>query len=232
MAEIDINALISEQFAKMMQNEWKQKVRSFSDLNKFAKKHETVFTGSSLCEQFPVNEMLMSLGSKAIVYNRGIGGDVMSGLKKRLNESVFELEPSKLFINIGTNDISSENYSREKLLEDYEEIINEIKAKLPECKIYVLAYYPVNRSLSWFTEEDKERTKNFFRARTNEELIAVNSQLEKMAEKLGCGYIDVFSCLLGEDGSMKEEYCKDGMHIYPVGYLEVLKVLLPYIDLK
>ncbi len=226
----EISEIISQEFKKIMQNEWKQKVRAFSDLNKFAKKHEIVLTGSSLCEQFPINEMLMSLGSDKIVYNRGIGGDVMGGLKKRLNESVFELEPKKLFINIGTNDISAPDYSREKLFSDYKEILSEIKEKLPECKIYVLAYYPVNRELSWFTDEDIARVKNTFGARTNEEIIAVNKELEKMAEETDCEYIDVFTCLLGENGNMKEEYCKDGMHIYPVGYLEVLKVLLPYFD--
>ncbi len=226
----DISAIIAQEFKKIMQNEWKQKVRAFSDLNKLAKKHEIVLTGSSLCEQFPINEMLMSLGSDKIVYNRGIGGDVMGGLKKRLNESVFELEPKKLFINIGTNDISAPDYSRETLLSDYKDILVEIKEKLPECEIYVLAYYPVNRELSWFTDEDIARVKNTFGSRTNEEIIAVNEELKKLASETSCGYIDVFSCLLGENGNMKEEYCKDGMHIYPVGYLEILKILLPYFD--
>lgn len=215
---------------KLWQTSGSKKVRAFSDLNKFAKKHEIVLTGSSLCEQFPINEMLMSLGSDKIVYNRGIGGDVMGGLKKRLSESVFELEPKKLFINIGTNDISAPDYSRETLLSDYRDILSEIKEKLPECEIYVLAYYPVNRELSWFTDEDRQRVKNSFGSRTNEEIIAVNEELKKMATETGCTYIDVFSCLLGENGNMKEEYCKDGMHIYPVGYLEVLKILLPYFD--
>ncbi|MDO4459511.1 MAG: GDSL-type esterase/lipase family protein [Clostridia bacterium] len=222
--------LMQAEFQRMMQNEWKQKVRSFSDLNKFAQKGKIVLTGSSLCEQFPVNEMLMSLGSKAVVYNRGIGGDIISGLKKRMNESIFDLEPAKLFINIGTNDISAENYSREKLFEEYRDVLEEVKAKLPECRIYILAYYPVNRNLSWFTDADRERVNNGFRARTNEELITVNSMLRDMAKELDCEFIDVFTCLLDETGNMKEEYCKDGMHIYPEGYMEVLKVLMPYFE--
>lgn len=219
-----------EEMQKMMQLDWQRKVRSFADLNKFAKKGEIVFTGSSLCEQFPVNEMLTSLGSSAVVYNRGKGGDIISGLKKRMNESIFELEPRKLFINIGTNDISAEGYVREELFKGYKEILNEVREKLPECKIYILSYYPVNRNLSWFTDADRENVKNGFRARTNEELIIVNKGLEEMAKEMGLEYVNVFDCLLAEDGNMKEEYCKDGMHIYPNGYLEVLKVLMPYLD--
>ena len=230
MPDKDASKILEEFMKTMLDNEWKNKVKSFRDLNKAAKKGQIVFTGSSLCEQFPVNELLMSLGSPAVVYNRGIGGDIISGLKKRMNESVYDLEPKKLFINIGTNDISAEGYERGAMLASYRELLIGIKEKLPDCKIYVLAYYPVNRDLSWFTDADRERVKNSFRARTNEELIAVNSELEKMASELGLGYIDVFTCLLGPDGNMREEFCKDGMHIYPAGYLEVLKVLLPYLS--
>ena len=226
----DMQKLMEEQFKKMMETEWKNKVKSFSDLNKFAQKGQIVFTGSSLCEQFPINEMLTSLGENTIVYNRGIGGDVIDGLKKRMDESIFELEPKKLFINIGTNDISAENYDRAMLFSGYRDILLEVKEKLPDCEIFVLSYYPVNRGLSWFTAEDIERVNNSFRARTNEELISVNAELKKMAAKLNCTYIDVFTCLLDETGNMKEEYCKDGMHIFPAGYMEILKVLMPYLN--
>ena len=49
-------------------------------LNTFAKKGEIVFTGSSLCELFPISEMLQNVEPRIRVYNRGIGGDVTDGL--------------------------------------------------------------------------------------------------------------------------------------------------------
>ena len=56
--------------------DWEMKVHNFMCLNKFVKKGEIVFTGSSLCELFPINEMLQNVEPRICVYNRGIGGDV------------------------------------------------------------------------------------------------------------------------------------------------------------
>ena len=54
--------------------DWEMKVHNFMCLNKFVKKGEIVFTGSSLCELFPINEMLQNVEPRIRVYNRGIGG--------------------------------------------------------------------------------------------------------------------------------------------------------------
>jgi len=202
------------------------KVKNFHYLNQFAKKGEIVFTGSSLCEQFPISEMLQNMEPRIRVYNRGIGGDVTEGLMNRMEESVFELEPKKVFINIGTNDISRPGYTREKLYANYRKILEQIRARLPETKIYVLSYYPVNREIPWMEQEWLD---NMFGVRTNAELIAVNAGLEQLAAELGCTYIDVFDCLLDDAGNQRIEYTIDGMHMFANGYKVVLDRLLPYL---
>ena len=195
--------------------DWEMKVHNFMCLNKFVKKGEIVFTGSSLCELFPINEMLQNVEPRIRVYNRGIGGDVTDGLLERMDESIFDLEPKKVFINIGTNDISRPEYKRERLMSQYRKILMQIQARLPETKIYVMSYYPVNRELPG--------------ARTNAELKEVNAEVEKMAEELGCTYINVFDCLLDEKGNLKAEYTIEGMHMYANGYAVVLEKLMPYL---
>ena len=100
------------------------------------------------------------------VLNRGIGGDVTDGLLERMDESIFDLEPKKVFINIGTNDISRPEYKRERLMSQYRKILMQIQARLPETKIYVMSYYPVNRELPG---ADPEAVKAQFGARTNAE---------------------------------------------------------------
>lgn len=114
--------------------DWEMKVHNFMCLNKFVKKGEIVFTGSSLCELFPINEMLQNVEPRIRVYNRGIGGDVTDGLLERMDESIFDLEPKKVFINIGTNDISRPEYKRERLMSRYRKILMQIQARLPETK--------------------------------------------------------------------------------------------------
>ena len=52
----------------------RETVESYRRLNKLAVKGQIVFTGSSLMEHFPLNEIAMNHGLNKIVYNRGIGG--------------------------------------------------------------------------------------------------------------------------------------------------------------
>lgn len=205
------------------------KVRNFKELNQYARKGETVFVGSSLAEFFPICELLQNIEPRLRVYNRGIGGDVIAGLRTRMEESVYALMPKKIFLNIGTNDMSRPGYTREKLVSDYRDVVLEMQSRLPEAHIYVMSYYPVNRALPGIPEEMRAGLDAMFGDRTNEEFMAVNARLEALAKDLGCTYIDVFHCLLDEAGNLRAEYTVEGMHLYPAAYHAVLEVLLPYL---
>ncbi|MFR8035045.1 MAG: hypothetical protein ACLU6W_13685 [Lachnospiraceae bacterium] len=66
-----------ELFAFMQQrkkDEQQKKLQNYQYLNLYAQKHQVLFTGSSLMEQFPISELSISLGLGKAVYNRGIGG--------------------------------------------------------------------------------------------------------------------------------------------------------------
>lgn len=56
-------------------------------------------------EHFPIEEMQAVLSLDRFIYNRGVGGITTKDLLSLMNECIFELEPSKIFINIGSNDI-------------------------------------------------------------------------------------------------------------------------------
>lgn len=58
--------------------EKEQMVKDFHVWNKDAIKGQTVFTGSSLMEMFPIEKWVKELGPNApIVYNRGVGAIVL-----------------------------------------------------------------------------------------------------------------------------------------------------------
>lgn len=126
------------------QRERCEKIERYKQLNKYAKKGQIIFAGSSLAELFPINELLQNLSEKYIVYNRGICGDRIDDLSKDIEVCILDLCPSKLFINIGSNDISMEAYNENTLISKYVSILNLIKTKLPDIKIYLMSYYPVN----------------------------------------------------------------------------------------
>lgn len=210
----------------MMNREQQEKLERYRVLNQNVKKGQILFTGSSLMEQFPINELLMTNGMNQVIYNRGIGGFTTSDMLQYMEEMVFGTEPSKIFINIGTNDIGSPNYKLEDLMENYEKIISIIKERLPEADIYMMAYYPVN-------ETDKipegEWGKTAFVTRTNENIAIANEAVEKLAGKMGCHFINVNKGLTDERGKLKKEYTIEGIHMYANGYQVVLNNMKKYL---
>ncbi len=215
-----------EVMRKNMKREREDRLSRIRVLNRNVKKGEILFTGSSLMEQFPINELLMTNGMSQVIYNRGVGGFTTDDMLAHMEEMVFATEPSRIFINIGTNDISRPDYTLEKLLEKYEKIILQIRERLPEAEITLMAYYPVN-------ETDKvpegELGKRLFRTRTNENIRIANEGVEKLAQKLGCRYLDANAGLTDERGKLRKEFTIEGIHMYANGYQVVLDNMKPYL---
>lgn len=213
-------------FKEFMQRDQQDKLERYRILNRNVRKGEILFTGSSLMEQFPINELLMTNGMDQIVYNRGIGGFTTTDMLQYMEEMVFGTEPSRIFINIGTNDIGSPDYQLEPLMERYEEIISRIRERLPEAEINMMAYYPVN-------ETDKlpegEWGKTAFVTRTNENIGIANAAVEKLAAKKGCRFINANDGLTDERGKLKKEFTIEGIHMYANGYQVVLDNLKQYL---
>ena len=209
-----------------MHREQQDKLERYRILNRNVQKGEILFTGSSLMEQFPVNELLMTNGMDQVIYNRGIGGFTTSDMLEYMEEMVFGTEPSRIFINIGTNDIGSPDYRLEALMERYEEIITRIQERLPKAEITMMAYYPVN-------ETDKlpegEWGKTAFVTRTNENIAIANEAIEKLAAKKGCRFVNVNEGLTDERGKLKKEFTIEGIHMYANGYQVVLDNLKKYL---
>ena len=184
--------------------------------------------GSSLMEHFPLNELAQSMGLTTVVYNRGIGGYKTMDLWNAREECIFGLKPRKIFINIGTNDIGDHAYRQEKLLEEYRMLLTEIKTRLPETTVYVMAYYPVNTVDEFGLP--KERHTDLFLTRTNEAIEQANKAVEAMAVEMGLRFINVNDGLKDADGNLKQEYSTEGLHMYPNAYWQILKNLRPYIE--
>ena len=215
-----------EFFRERMVQEQQDKLERYRVLNQNVKKGETLFTGSSLMEQFPVNELLMTNGMTNVIYNRGIGGFTTTDMLANMEEMVFATEPSRIFINIGTNDIGSPDYQMEKLMENYEKILTRIRERLPQAEIYMMAYYPVNETDKL---PDTEWARMMFVTRTNENIRLANEAVEKLAEKMGCRFINVNEGLTDERGKLKKEFTIEGIHMYANGYQVVLDNLKKYL---
>lgn len=199
------------------------KLERYRQANQTAQKGQIVFAGSSLMEMFPVEKLLQERGVDTVVYNRGIGGYVTEELLAHLDVCVTDLQPRRVFINIGTNDLSYANWPLEDVMARYDTIITQMQQQVPGVEIYLMAYYPINY------EAAAENIKACLRVRTNEKIAAANALVQQLADKHGQHYIDVNRALKDEQGRLKAEYTIEGMHINEDGYRAIMDDLIPYV---
>lgn len=110
-----------------------------------------------------------------------------------------EIKPQKLFLAYGMNDIKGCNGDPAVFREKYDAVIKELKAGLPETKIYVNSILPVKESVV-----EAEPVYGM--------VPEFNAQLQQMCEKEGLTYID-------NTGLVEEAfYEEDGIHMSPDYY--------------
>lgn len=200
------------------------KIENYRKKNQFAKQGQIVCTGSSLMEMFPIEKFIEESHIDKIVYNRGIGGFITEELKNVLDVCVLDLHPSRVFINIGTNDLSDSRIPMETIMANYDEIISRIENEIPNVEIYLMAYYPVNFDAA------APEMKDCLKIRTNEKINAANAWVKKLAEKHGQRYIDINRNLEDEQGRLKAEYTIEGMHINEAGYKAIFEDFIKYVN--
>lgn len=200
-----------------------QKLKDYHQRNLNAQKGQVLFTGSSLMEMFPIEKFIEERGIPRVVYNRGVGGYRAEDLLKALEICVFELEPSRIFINIGTNDLSDPAVSISQMISVYREILERIKRRLPGVELYLMAYYPINYDAA------AEAMKPCLRVRTNEKISQANQEVKKLAELVHGRYIDVSDNLKDGQGNLKAEFTIEGLHITEDGYRAILDDIMKYV---
>lgn len=196
------------------------KARYYHELNRTAVKGQIILAGSSLMELFPSTEMLMSRRSNKIVYNRGISGMTIQEYHEVLTECVLELEPTKLFINIGSNDLNLPGDTIGNLVKGYETLLNEITTALPACEITLMAYYPCR--------EDGQGPEDGRIRRTMKNVYKANLCVQDLADRKGFRFVDFTDLLVDKEGYLDASIAIDAVHFYPSGYERVLNRLETY----
>lgn len=216
---------IMQDMMKHFQQEKEMKRARYRQQNAYIRKGETLFTGSSLMEQFPITEYCLNEGLP-IAYNRGIGGYTTDEFLAAIDDVLLDVEPAKLFINIGTNDIRAMPEGEDwftHLSANYRAICEIIRDKLPKTAVYMMAYYPVN------LDALQARAAQGPIVRTNENVAKANEMVRALAAEFGFHYIDVNDGLKDETGSLKAEYTRDGIHFDSAAYRTVFDRLKQYL---
>lgn len=207
-----LSLMISNYIVRAKENKqiWDQKLN---------KDENIVFLGDSLIEFYRTEYFYEDLP----IINSGKAGITSVELMDTLKERVYDYNPTKVFILVGTNDINDKDLNNDDIPNNIEKMIKDIRKNRPKAILYVLSIYPINSS------DDKKINKDNVLPRDNKEIKRINTMIEKMCEKDKVTYIDMYSKLIEKNGSLNIDYTTDGLHLSDIGYFKVTKELLPYI---
>lgn len=174
-----------------------------------------VFLGDSQIEQCEWAEWL---GKRdAPIINRGIVGDHVDGVYKRLSE-IARHKPSKVFLCVGVNDILL-NKPFPDIERRYRDIVRKLRMDNPQTSIVLISLLPINNNVKRI-------------GISNEDIREVNARLQQIARDNSLPYLDLFKEMLDGRGDLAERFTKDGIHLNAQGYMEFRKALEPYLKNK
>ena len=151
--------------------------------------------------------------------NRGIVGDVVSGVKERLHQ-VTKGAPKKIFLLIGINDVSHKKSARQ-IYDEYVGLIEKIKSDSPSTKLYVESVLPIDNSFGVY--------KNL--KGTEKVIPELNSLLKTYCEENNITYIDLWQEFANpKTGTLKKQFTNDGLHLTGQAYKTLAEILRPYVD--
>lgn len=174
-----------------------------------------LFLGDSITDFYDLDEYYEGLP----VVNSGIDGNDTQDILDDMENRVYQYNPSKVFLLIGTNDIDHGD-SLDSIVDNIEKILLEIRENRPYAELYLESIYPVMEG---------EKAVN---SRTNEKIMTINDKLEEFCKKEQITYIDMFDLLVdssSEKVQINPKYTKDGLHLSDEGYDVVTNEVKKYL---
>ena len=184
-------------------------------IEKEEKKTENiVFLGDSITEIYPLEDIF----GKVPIVKSGISGYRTKDILEQLRKMVYQYNPSKVILLIGTNDYLDDS-TPDEVSSNIKEIVQEIHKHRKNTEIYIESIYPINKNLK------KEMVAN----RDNDKIIETNKKIKDICKEKNLTYIDMYNELIDEDGNFNKKYTYDGLHPNTLGYARISQVLSQYI---
>ena len=196
---------------------WQQKCDSFAVQNANLSKGQIVFVGDSITDLYPLDDYYADLPKAT--YNRGIAGDTTDGVLERMKVSLFDLQPSKIVLMIGINDINSGNV--DNLASNYEQILTQIKQNLPSAQVYCMSILPLGEKILDYVQLDIDEKNNIVKS--------FNTQIQSLVAQKGYVYLDLFHSVCDSNDRLVGDYTDDGIHLNTNGFAVWTGLVKPYL---
>lgn len=190
-----------------------QRVSLFEELQ--ITSEDIVFLGNSITDGAEWHELF----NDKKVKNRGISGDICTGVYDRL-DAITKGKPSKIFLMIGINDLSR-GVHPDTVVQNIGLIIDKIKNDSPKTNIYVQSILPVSDYYGLF--KNASACFNI--------IDEINQKIQLLTKEKSVIYIDLFSHFVEkETGKLSNNYSNDGLHLLGNAYIKWRDIVIPYMS--
>ncbi len=172
---------------------------------------DVVMVGDSHIEFFDFPEYVGQ------VRNRGIRGDYSAHVAERV-ATIAPYKPSKLFMEIGVNDLVFLGISPDSVVSNYAKALETMRRFSPDTKVFVQSILPVSEV---HPEHPSLSHKNGV-------IQTANRLLQALCEKEKMVFVDLDPAFRLH-GELDPRYTRDGIHLTEEGYRVWARILLPLI---
>jgi lysophospholipase L1-like esterase len=208
-----LTASAGAQKADTASNPWEEDIRKFEQADSLHPPPQgaILFVGSSSIRMW---ETLQQDFPGFQVINRGFGGSELADALRFADRIILPYRPRMVVVYAGDNDLAN-GTTPERIFSDYNALVQLIRQHLPNTEI---AYISVKPSLARWNLVEKIRKTN--------RLIQ-----EYSAKQKGLAYIDIFTPMLGKNGTPRKElFAPDGLHLNKKGYALWTNILKPFLS--
>ena len=176
-------------------------METYRELNSITEAGGVVLFGSNTFASLPVGELTQAFRITEPVYNRSIKDIRIDQIESYLKVCLYDLNPRKIFVNMGDVDIRDENVDIDNFISKYEWLLYMIHTKT-EASIYIVPV--ISDSPAAFK---------------------INQRLKELAKQSGCKYIDVSGVMEAKRPTLRLfEVLKVHMRNHPINFADAMEV--------
>lgn len=203
-ANVELSKQISGQTTDIQPSIHKQgddEMETYRELNSITEAGGVVLFGSNTFASLPVGELTQAFRITEPIYNRSIRDVRIDQIESYLKVCLYDLNPRKIFVNMGDVDALDENVDIDNFISKYEWLLYMIHTKT-QASIYIVPI--VSDSPSAFK---------------------INRRLKELASQTGCKYIDVSGVLESKRPTLRLfEMLKVHMRNHPINFADAMEV--------
>ena len=180
-------------------NQGDDEMETYRELNSITEAGGVVLFGSNTFASLPVGELTQAYRITEPIHNRSIKDIRINQIENYLKVCLYDLNPRKIFVNMGDVDIQDDSLDVENFISKYEWLLYMIHTKT-RAEIYVVSILS-----------------------STPEAIEINRHLKKLAAQTGCNYIDATGALVSKRPTLRLfELMKVHMRNHPINYADAM----------